>query len=110
MQHETATVKKVIKKYTVKNGVEKESISYKVTFKSDFAFVDGDDVAVVLLDDFKELDNISADEIQNLKNDVADKDAAISDLNESNAKLNAELKSKLNLINDVTAKLKASEK
>ena len=110
MQHETATVKKVIKKYTVKNGVEKESISYKVTFKSDFAFDDGDDVAVVLLDDFKELDNISADEIQNLKNDVADKDAAISDLNESNAKLNAELKSKLNLINDVTAKLKASEK
>ena len=110
MQHETATVKKVIKKYTVKNGVEKESISYKVTFKSDFAFDDGDDVAVVLLDDFKELDNISADEIQNLKNDVADKDAAISDLNESNDKLNAELKSKLNLINDVTAKVKASEK
>ena len=110
MQHETATVKKVIKKYTVKDGIEKESISYKITFKSDFAFDDGDDVAVVLLDDFKELDNVSADEIQQLKKDVADKDETIAANNESIDKLNAELQNKFNLINDVTAKLKASEK
>lgn len=110
MQHETATVKKVIKKYTVKDGIEKESISYKITFKSDFAFDDGDDVAVVLLDDFKELDNVSADEIQQLKKDVADKDETIAANNESIDKLNAELQNKFNLINDVTAKLKATEK
>ena len=110
MQHETATVKKVIKKYTVKNGVEKESISYNVKLNANSEFDDGDNVAVVLLDDFKDLDNVSADEIQQLKNSAADKDETIAANNERIDKLNAELKSKLNLINDVTAKFKASEK
>lgn len=110
MQHETATVKKVIKRYNTNKYGEKESISFNVKLKSNSSFDDGDNVAVVLLDDFKELDNISADEIQQLKKDVADKDETIAANNESIAKLNAELKSKMNLINDVTAKLKASEK
>ena len=110
MQHETATVKKVIKKYETKDGAKKESISFNVKLKSNSEFNDGDNVAVVLLDDFSNLDNISADEIQQLKNDVSDKDATIDNLNESNVKLNAELKSKLDLFNDVTAKLKASKK
>ena len=110
MQHETATVKKVIKRYNTDKYGEKESISFNVKLKSNSSFDDGDNVAVVLLDDFKELDDISADEIQQLKKDVADKDETIAANNESIAKLNAELKSKMNLINDVTAKLKASEK
>ena len=110
MQHETATVKKVVKKYTVKDGVEKESISFNVKLKSNSEFNDGDAVAVVLLDDFDGLDNVSADEIQQLNNAVADKDETIAANKESIDKLNAELHDKFNLINDVTAKLKASEK
>lgn len=110
MQHETATVKKVVKKYTVKDGVEKESISFNVKLKSNSEFNDGDAVAVVLLDDFDGLDNVSADEIQQLNNAVADKDETIAANKESIGKLNAELHDKFNLINDVTAKLKASEK
>ena len=110
MQHETASVKKVVKKYTVKDGVEKESISFNVKLKSNSEFNDGDAVAVVLLDDFDGLDNVSADEIQQLKNAVADKDETIAANKESIDKLNAELHDKFNLINDVTAKLKASEK
>lgn len=108
MQPETATVKKVIKKYKTKDGAEKESISYNAKLTADSEFKDGDIVAVIPID---ELDAIGdADEIQNLKDIVADKDATIDELNESNAKLNAELQNKFNLINDVTAKLKASEK
>ena len=110
MQHETASVKKVVKKYTVKDGVEKESISFNVKLKSNSEFNDGDAVAVVLLDDFDGLDNVSADEIQQLNNAVADKDETIAANKESIDKLNAELHDKFNLINDVTAKLKASEK
>ena len=96
MQHETATVKKVVKKYTVKDGVEKESISFNVKLKSNSEFNDGDNVAVVLLDDFSNLDNISADEIQQLKNDVADKDEIIAANNESIGKFKADIKEKSN--------------
>lgn len=110
MQHETTVVKKAVKKYTTKKGVKKESISININLGAKSKFNDGDKVAVALYDDFKELENISADEIQQLKKDVADKDATITDLNESNAKLNEELKDKFDKINDITAKLKASEK
>lgn len=110
MQHETATVKKVIKKYETKDGAKKESISFNVKLKSNSEFDDGDSVVVVLLDDFNDVADVNVDEIQQLKKDVSDKDETIAANNESIAKLNAELKSKMNLINDVTAKLKASEK
>ena len=110
MQHETATVKKVIKKYETKDGAKKESISFNVKLKSNSEFDDGDSVAVVLLDDFNDVAAVNVDEIQQLKNAVADKDETIAANTESIDKLNAELQNKFNLINDVTAKLKASEK
>lgn len=110
MQHETAEIKKSVKKYKTVKGIEKESISFYANLGAKSEFDDGDIVAVALLDDFNELDNISADEIKDLKNDVADKDETIAANNERIDKLNAELKDKFNLINDVTAKLKASEK
>ena len=69
MQHETATIKKVVKKYTTKDG-EKESISYNAKLTADSVFKDGDKVAVVPLDTINELDNISADEIQNFMNNI----------------------------------------
>lgn len=110
MQHETATVKKVVKRYKTVNGDEKESISYNAKVSAKSGFKDGDEVVIIPADDFDEINNVDVAEFQQLKNDVADRDATIVANNESIAKLNAELKSKLNLINETTGKLKASEK
>ena len=109
MQHETATVKKVIKRYSTKDG-EKESISYTAKLKPDTAFDNGDVVAVISADKVDAIANVDADVVADLENSIAVKDETIAANNETINKLNAELKSKMNLINDVTAKLKASEK
>ena len=110
MQHETAKVKKAVKKYTTKDGVEKESISVNVNLGAKSEFNDGDIVAITLIDDFDKVADISVDEITAMENTIADQDKIITANNESIANLNAELQSKLNIINDVTAKYKASEK
>ena len=109
MQHETATVKKVIKRYSTKDG-EKESISYTAKLKGDSEFNDGDIVAVIPIDEVGAVADIDVAEIQNLKDVAADKDETIAANTETIDKLNAELQNKFNLINDITAKLKASEK
>lgn len=101
MQHEIATVKKTIKRYTTKKGIEKESISSNVNLGSKSNFNDGDVVAVIPVDEIAEID--SADEVQKLEKGVAD-------LNERVAILSAELEKKNKYIDDVTAKLDASEK
>ena len=110
MQYETTIVKKAVKKYKTADGVEKESISKRIALKKNSIFEIGDEIALLPIDDINKLSDVTADDIAELEKSIADKDATIDKLNESNAKLNAELKSKLNLINDVTAKLKASEK
>ena len=110
MQHETAEIKKSIKKYKTINGVEKKSISYNINLGAKSNFNTGDTVAVILLSDFENIVNINADEIQNLKKIVADKNETISANNESIDKLNAELQNKFNLINDLTAKNKSLKK
>lgn len=110
MQHEKATVKKSVKSYTTKKGIEKESISVKINLGAKSGFDDGDDVAVLPIAEFNKINNIDIDEIQRLKNDAADKDAINTANNEKIIKLNAELENRFNIIDDVTAKYKASEK
>ena len=110
MRHETTVVKKASKKYKTADGVEKESISKRISLKKDSIFEIGDEIVLLPVDEFNKISGATSDDIAELKNDIADKDAIINELNESNAKLNAELKDKFNKINDVTAKLKASEK
>lgn len=110
MQHETTVVKKASKKYTTADGVEKESISKRISLKKDLIFEIGDEIALLPIDEFNKLSDATADDIAELKNAVADKDAIINANNESIDKLNAELKDKFNLINDLSSKLKASEK
>lgn len=110
MQHETATVKIVRKKYTTKDGIEKESISYNAKLKSDSSFNDGDIVAVALLDDFDELDNISAAGIHDLKKSIADKDDIIAANNESIAKYKAEIDIESDKIASLSQKIKPLEK
>lgn len=110
MQHEKATVKKAVKKYTTKSGDERESISVNINLGAKSGFENGDNVAVISIADFNELSNITADEIDDLKKDSADKDEIIAANNERIDKLNRELQNKFNKINEVTAKLKASEK
>lgn len=109
MQHETATIKKIVKRYTTKDG-EKESISYHAKLTADSDFKNGDKVAVVSLDIINELDNISADEIQQLKNDVADKDEIIAANNESIGKFKADIKEKSNIIASLSKENKETEK
>lgn len=109
MQHETATIKKIVKRYTTKDG-EKESISYHAKLTADSDFKNGDKVAVVPLDAINELDNISADEIQQLKNDVADKDEIIAANNESIGKFKADIKEKSNIIASLSKQNKETEK
>ena len=109
MQHETATIKKVVKRYTTKDG-EKESISYNAKLTADSDFKNGDKVAVVSLDAINELDNISADEIQQLKKDVADKDEIIAANNESIGKFKADIKEKSNIIASLSKQNKETEK
>lgn len=110
MQHEITVVKKASKKYTTADGVEKESISKRISLKKDSIFEIGDEIALLPIADFNKLSDVTADEISDLKKTLSEKDADIDELNESNAKLKTELQSKLNLINDLTNKLKASEK
>lgn len=110
MQHETATIKKVVKKYKTKDGVKKESISYNAKLTTNSGFNDGDKVAVVLLKSFNELDNISIDEIQQLKNDVANKDELLVANNESIAKYKLELQKQLDIISAKSKQNKIDEK
>lgn len=110
MQYETTVVKKAVKKYTTSKGVKKESISKRIALKKDSIFEIGDEIALLPIAELNNLSDATADDIAELEKSIADKDATIDKLNESNAKLNAELKDKFNIIDDVTAKLKASEK
>ena len=110
MQHETATVKKKIKSYTLKDGAEKESISYTINLGVNSKF-DGDDkVAVIPIADFNEISGVTANEIKDLKNIIAEKDATITANTESIDELNKKVKNKSVLINDLTGKLNSSEK
>ena len=110
MHHEIKIVKGTSKKYKTADGVEKESVSKRVDLGVNSAFNVDDEVAVLLSDDFNKLSDNAADEIQVLKNISAGKDDTIAALNKKNDKLNQELKDKLDLNNDITAKLKASKK
>lgn len=109
MQHIVKPVKAVTKKYTTKNGV-KESISKRVDFGVTDLFDVDDLVAITLKTNFDKLTTDSADAVGDLEKTIADKDATITGLNESNDKLNKELQQKLDKLNEVTAKLKAAEK
>ena len=110
MQHETATVKKAVKSYSLKNGDKKESISYSINLGVNSAFDDNDKVAVIPIDDFNNLSNVDADVIADLEKTVADKDATITANNKSIDELNAKVENKSILINDLNDKIKASEK
>lgn len=110
MQHETATIKKIVKKYKTKDGAEKESISYHAKLNPDSEFKNGDKVAVAPLDIINELDNISADEIQQLKKDVADKDDIIAANTESIGKFKADIKEKSNIIASLSKENKETAK
>ena len=110
MQHEITVVKKASKKYKTADGIEKESISKRISLKKDSIFEIGDEIALLPIDDFNKLSDVTVDEISDLKKTVSEKDAIIDSNNESIDKLNDELHDKFNLINDLTAKLKASEK
>lgn len=110
MQHEKAIIKKAVKPYTTIKGEKKESISVKINLGAKSEFNDGDKVAVLPIDEFNKIKDINVDEIQQLKNDIADNDSINAANNERIIKLNAELENKFNIINDVTAKYKSSEK
>ena len=62
MQHETATVKKVVKRYKTVNGDEKESISYNAKVSAKSGFKDGDEVVIIPADDFDEINNVDVAE------------------------------------------------
>lgn len=110
MHHEKKIVKGTSKKYKTVDGIEKESVSKRIDLGVNSAFNIGDEVSILSSDDFNKLTDDNADEIQVLKNISSGKDDTIAKLNESNDKLNQELQDKLDLINDVTAKYKASKK
>jgi chromosome segregation ATPase len=110
MQHETTVVKKASKKYKTADGHVKESISKRISLKKDSIFEIGDEIALLPMDEFNKLSDVTAGEISDLKKTISEKDADIDELNESNDKLKSELQSKLDLINELTNKLKASEK
>ena len=110
MQHEKAIVKKAVKSYTTVKGEKKESISVNINLGAKSEFNDGDKVAVLPIADFNKVKDIDVDEIQQLKNDIADNDSINAANNERIIKLNAELENKFDIINDVTAKYKSSEK
>lgn len=99
MQHEVKTVKATSKKYKTKDGV-KESISKRVDLGVDSIFTVGDEVAITFKTDFDSLGNDSA-------NIVADRDATISDLNDSIAKFKRELKEKTDIITATSNEIKA---
>lgn len=110
MHHEKKIVKGTSKKYKTVNGIEKESVSKRIDLGVNSAFDVDDEVVVLSIDDFNKLTNDNADEIHVLKNISSGKDDTIAELNASNDKLNQKLQNKLDLINDITDKLKASEK
>lgn len=110
MQHETATVKKVVKKYKTVNGDEKESISFTAKFDNKSGFKDGDEVALLSIADINAIGDVDADEIQQLKNAVADKDKTIAANNESIAKFKADIKEKSDKIASLSKQNKASDK
>ena len=110
MQHEIKVVKGTSKKYKTAAGVEKESISKRIDLPVKSPFNVDDEVVILSVDDFNKLNSDSADEIQVLKNIVSGKDETIAALNKKHDTLNAELKSKIDYINGLTDKLRASEK
>ena len=110
MQHETATVKKAVKSYSLKNGDKKESISYTINLGVNSAFDDNDKVAIIPISDFNNLSDVDADVIADLENAVADKDATITANAKSIDELNAKVENNSVLINDLRDKLTASEK
>ena len=97
MQHETATVKKSVKKYTTVKGIKKESISFNINLGAKSGFNDGDDVAIIPIAEFNAITDADADEIIIANNEKIDK-------------LNAELHDKTNLLDDLSVKFKAYEK
>lgn len=110
MQHEKAIVKKAVKSYTTVKGEKKESTSVNINLGAKSEFDDGDKVAVLPIAEFNKVKDINIDEVQQLRNDIADKDSINTANNERIIKLNAELENKFDIINDVTAKYKSSEK
>ena len=110
MHHEKKIVKGTSKKYNTKKDGEKESVSKRIDLGVNSAFDVDEEVIILSIDDFNKLTDGNADEIQVLKNISADKDDRITKLSASNDKLNQELQAKLDLINELTGKLKASEK
>lgn len=110
MHHEKKIVKGTSKKYKTLNGIEKESVSKRIDLGVNSAFNVDDEVVILSADDFNKLTDGNADEIQVLKNISSGKDDTIAKLKASNDKLNQELQAKLDLINGLTPKSKASEK
>lgn len=95
MQHLIKEVKAVTKKYPTKSGV-KESISKRIDLGVTDIFETGEYVAVISKTNFDKMDEI-----------IADKDATITNLNDSVAKYKAELESKTNIIGDLSKEIKA---
>lgn len=95
MQHIIKEVKAVTKKYPTKSGV-KESISKRVDLGVTDIFETGEYVAVISKTNFDTIDEI-----------IADKDATITNLNDSVAKHKVELESKTNIIGDLSKEIKA---
>ena len=95
MQHIIKQVKAVTKKYTTKSG-EKESTSKRVDLGVTDIFDVDEYVAVISETNFNEIDKT-----------IADKDATISNLNDSVAKHKAEVTAKTNKIGDLSKEIKA---
>lgn len=110
MQHEKAVIKKAVKPYKTKKYGEKESISVNINLGAKSEFNDGDEVAVLPIAEFNKIVNVNVDEIQQLKNDSADKDVTIDDLNKSIGKFKADSKEKSDKIATLSKQIKADEK
>ena len=95
MQHIIKQVKAVTKKYTTKSG-EKESTSKRVDLGVTDIFDVDEYVAIIRESDFNKIDET-----------IVDKDATITNLNDSVAKNKTELKSKTNKIGDLSKEIKA---
>lgn len=58
MQHEIVVVKKASKKYKTADGVEKESISKRISLKKDSIFEIGDEIALLPIAEFNKLSDV----------------------------------------------------
>ena len=106
MQHEVKTVKKTTKKYNTKDG-KKESISKRIDLGVDSVFAVGDEVAITFKTDFDKLTADSDGNVAELEKIIADKDAAIDNLNGSVDKFKKELKDKADIIAAKSKEIKA---